>query len=124
MDKLLDGIHEFLVVVKVVEIVHLTLLDAPEALHRTVIDTSSHPGHTLLHSLFVQLGLKLLARILEATVTMEQWVRIRILFHGQIEGLKYQLVIVTLTNCKRNNVSTFQIKNCAEIWRILLDAVR
>ena len=71
MDKLLNSSHELLIGFEMVEEVHLTFQDAPEALHGTVINTSANTGHTLLHSLLVQFRLELLARVLESPVTVK-----------------------------------------------------
>ena len=81
MDELLDSSHELFVGFKSVEIVHLTFQDAPEALHRAVIDTSANPGHTLLHLLFIEFGFELLVCVLESSVTMEQRMGIRVLLN-------------------------------------------
>ena len=65
MDELLNSSHEM------VEVVHLTFQDAPEALYGPVINTSANTGHTLPHSLLVQFLLELLARVLESPVTVK-----------------------------------------------------
>ena len=54
-----------------VEIIHFTLQNAPEALHRTIVNTSANTGHTLPHPLFFQHILELLARVLESPVTVK-----------------------------------------------------
>ena len=59
MDKLLNSSHELLIGFEMVEVVHLTFQDAPEALHRAIVNTSTNTGHTLLHSLLVQFRLEL-----------------------------------------------------------------
>ena len=59
-------------------IVPLPLEDAPEALHRPVVNTFAHPGHTLRHPGCGQLVLEHPGRILKAPVAVEQRVRIRI----------------------------------------------
>ena len=71
MDKLLNSSHELLIGFEMVEVVHLTFQDAPEALHGPIINTSANTGHTLRHSLLVQFRLELLARVLESPVTVK-----------------------------------------------------
>ena len=115
VDKLFNSSHQLLVDIKAIEIIHPTLQDTPEAFHRAVVDTSSHSGHALCHSLLVQLRTKLPAGILESPVTVEQRVCIRILLRRQIESLKYQLVVVALANGKGDDVSALQIEDCTEI---------
>lgn len=71
MDKLSYCIHKLLIGFKMGEIIHFTLQDAPEALHRAIVNTSANTGHTLLHSLLLQHILELLARVLESPVTVK-----------------------------------------------------
>ena len=47
MDKLLNCCRKLLIGFEMVEVVHLTLQDTPEALHRTIVNTSTNTGHTL-----------------------------------------------------------------------------
>ena len=115
VDKLLNRSCQLFVGIKAIEVVHLTLQNTPEALHRAVVDASAHSGHALCHPLLVQFLTKLPAGILESPVTVEQRVCIRILLHRQIKSLKYQLVVVALANGKGDDVFAFQIENCAEI---------
>ena len=86
MDELLNSTGQFLVGIKVIEIVHLTLQNTPESLHRAIINAAANSRHTLFHSLFIQFSLELLARVLESAVTMEQWVCVRIFLYCQIKG--------------------------------------
>ena len=46
-----------------------------------------------------------------------------ILLDCQIKGIKHKLVIVVHANCKGNNVSAFQVQNCAEIGLFILRAI-
>ena len=71
MDKLSYCINKLLIGFKMVEIIHFTLQDAPESLHRAIVNTSTNTGHTLLHSLLVQFRLELLTRVLESSVTVK-----------------------------------------------------
>ena len=92
IDELFNCRYEFLVSIKRIEVVHLTFQNAPEAFHRTIIDATTNTGHTLLHFLFVQFCLEQFACILESSVTMKQWMCVRILLDCQIKGIKYKLV--------------------------------
>ena len=51
-----------------VAIIPLTLQDAPEALHRAVINAVGHSGHTLCHTGLFQLVVKTSVCILEPTI--------------------------------------------------------
>ena len=71
MNELSYRIHKLFVGFKMVEVVHLAFQDAPEALHRAIVNTSANTGHTLPHSLFFQHILELLARVLKSPVTVK-----------------------------------------------------
>ena len=71
IDELFHGGYQFFISFKIVEIVHLTFQNAPEALHRAIINASTYSGHALRHSLLVQFSLEYLACILKSTVAVE-----------------------------------------------------
>ena len=71
VDELLDRCYKLLVGFKLVQIIHLALQDAPEALHGTVVDASADSRHALCHLLLVQSRSKLLACILESPITVK-----------------------------------------------------
>ena len=85
MNELTYRIHKLFIGFKMVEIIHFTLQNAPEALHRTIVNASANTRHALPHSLFFQHVLELLARVLEAPVTMKQWVCIWVLLDCQLK---------------------------------------
>ena len=68
MNELSYRIHKLFIGFKMVEIIHFTLQDAPEALHRAIVNTSANTGHTLPHSLFFQHILELPVRVLELSL--------------------------------------------------------
>ena len=84
-------------------IVPLPLEDAPEALHRPVVNTFAHPGHTLCHLGCGQLIVEHLGRILKAPVAVEQWVRIRIGSQNLIQCLVDQGAVVGVPEGKGND---------------------
>ena len=59
-------------------IIALPLEDAPEALHRPVVNTFAHPGHTLCHPGCGQLVVEHPGRILKASVAVEQGMGVRV----------------------------------------------
>ena len=77
-DVLLDHLDQLLPAGEPPAIVALPLEDAPEALHRAVIDAMRHAGHALRHSRLHELVVKCPAGILESSVTVKQWLRTRI----------------------------------------------
>ena len=113
VNELVDRCHKLFVGLKVVQIIHLALQDAPEAFRRTVVNTSADSGHALRHFLFVQPRLKLPARVLKPSVTMEQRMRVRILFDRQVKCIENKLVVIMLANGEGDNISAFQVQNSA-----------
>ena len=53
--------------------------------------------------------------VLETTVTVEQWMCIRIGFHCGLECVKHNRVVVVVTNNIRNDTSVVQIEDCVQI---------
>lgn len=52
--------------------------------------------------------------VLETTVTVEQWVRVRIGPYCFLESVKYQWIVVAVTNHIGDNTAVIQIKNMLE----------
>ena len=96
-------------------IIAFPLEDAPEPLHRTVINTLAHPGHALGHASRRQLIVKNLGRILETSVAVKQRMCVWILRHGPVKHLIDQSVVVGIPDGGRNNPAVAQIKDSAEI---------
>ena len=71
MDIGLNHLHKLVLAGKPSAIIAFLLQNAPEALHRAIVNTSANAGHTLPHSLFFQHILELLARVLESPVTVK-----------------------------------------------------
>ena len=59
-------------------IIALPLEDAPEALHRPVVNTFAHPGHTLCHPGCGQLVVEHPSGVLKAPVAVEERVCIQV----------------------------------------------
>ena len=68
--------------------------DAPEALHRAVIDAMRHTGHTLRHSRLHELVVESAVGVLASSVTMEQRMRVRCSLYSLIKSLENQRIIV------------------------------
>lgn len=64
----LDG---FLLAGEPPAIVTLALQDAPKFLHRAIVNTVGHTGHTLRHSGLLKFMVECPAGVLKAPVTME-----------------------------------------------------
>lgn len=53
--------------------------------------------------------------VLKTTVTVEQWMYIRIGFHCSLECVKHNRIVVVVTNNIRNDTSVVQIEDGAQI---------
>ena len=71
MDILGDHLDELLFTGKTPAIISLSFQNAPEALHRAIVNAVGHAGHALCHTGLQQLVVKGPAGILEPSVTVE-----------------------------------------------------
>lgn len=79
-------------------IIALTLEDAPEALHWAIVNAMGYARHTLHHFVLLQHLVEFAVGVLETTVTVEQWVRVRIGPYCFLESVKYQWIVVAVTD--------------------------
>ena len=100
---------------KSVSVIALSLQDPPEAFHRAIVDTASNTGHTLCHSCIQKLLVEGSAGVLESSVTVEQWVRIRIFQNSLIQRIENEFVVVSVPNNVADDSSVTQIKNRTQI---------
>ena len=71
--------------------------DAPEALHRAVVNAMRHAGHTLRHARLHKLVVEGTVGVLKTSVAVEQRMRVRIGLRSLVEGFENQWVIVVFT---------------------------
>lgn len=114
-DVICDHLDQFMFACKTLSIITLALQDAPEPLHRSVVDALSHAGHTLRHSCLLQLVMESSARILETAIGMEDGVSIGVGLYGLVKGLKNKRMIVAVSNNEGNNATVIQVQNSAQI---------
>ena len=100
---------------KSVSVIALSLQDSPEALHWAIVNAASNTGHTLCHSSIQQFFVESSAGVLESSVTVEQWVCIRIFQNGLIQCIENQIVVVPVTNYVADDSPVTQIKNRTQI---------
>ena len=91
---LLDHLDKLVLAGKPSAVIAFPLQNAPEALHRAVINTMRHAGHTLRHSHLHELVVESAVGVLESSVTMEQGMRVRIGFYSLIKGLENQRIVI------------------------------
>ena len=94
---LLDHLDKLVLTGETPAVIAFPLQNTPEALHRTVINTMRHTGHTLRHSRLYELVVESAVGVLETSVAMKQGMRIRIGLNSLINGLENQRVIVAFT---------------------------
>ena len=114
-DVILNHLNEFFTARKPSAVVPLPLEDSPEALHRAIIDALGHSGHALFHICFLQFVVERPVGILEASVAVEQGMRIGIGLDSGIQCIEYKRIIIPVTNDVSNNPSVIQIQNCTEV---------
>ena len=114
-DVVLNHLNKILARGKSSAVIPFSFKNPPESLHRSVVDTFCHSGHTLLHLCLLQLIVKRPVCILESSVAVEQWMCVRIGFNGRIQSVKYQRIIVAVTDDIRNDSAVIQIEDCAEV---------
>ena len=86
-----------------VPVVTFSFEDAPEAFHRAIVNAATHTRHTLRHASIQQFFVKSSAGILVSSVTVEQWVRIRIFQNCFVKGVKDQIVVVAVAETVTDN---------------------
>ncbi len=115
MDIGLNHLHKLVLAGKPSAVIVFLLQNAPEALHRAVINAMRYAGHTLRHSRLHELVVESAVGVLESSVTMEQGMRVRIGFHSLIKGLENQRIVIAFTECVGHNASVTEIQNGAQI---------
>ncbi len=98
MDVALNHVNQLLLAHEPPTVVALALQNAPEALHRSIVDAVRHAGHTLRHTCLFKLVVEDPVSILVASVAVEQRMRVGIGFQGLVEGFEHQRIVVTLTD--------------------------
>ena len=100
---------------KSMSVIALSLQDSPESFHWAIVNAASNTGHTLRHSGIQQFLVEDSAGVLESSVTVEQWMCIRIFPNSFIKRIKNQLVVVPVTNNAADDSPVTQIENRAQI---------
>ena len=115
MDIVLDRLNKLPLTGEPSAVIAFPLQNAPEALHRAVVNAMRHTGHTLRHSRLHELVVESAVGVLEPSVAMKQGMRIRIGLNSLIKGLENQRVIVAFTEYIGHNTPVTEIQNGAQI---------
>ena len=117
----MDHMDQLILASKSSAVISLSLQDAPEALHRAVVNAVGHTGHTLGHPSLLQLVVNGAVSILESPVTVEQWMGVWIGLYRLITGLEYQRIIIPTYHIG-HNAPVIEIQNGTQVDLVDIDA--
>ena len=106
---LLDHLDKLVLAGKPSAVIAFPLQNAPEALHRTVVNTMRHTGHTLRHACLYELVVESAVGVLEPSVAMKQGLCVRIGLHRFVEGFENQRIIVAFAEYIGHNTPVTKI---------------
>ena len=115
MDIGLNHLHKLPLAGKPSAVIAFPLQNAPEALHRTVVNTMRHTGHTLRHARLYELVVESAVGVLEPSVAVEQRLCVRIGLHRFVEGFENQRIIVAFAEYIGHNTPVTEIQNGAQV---------
>jgi len=107
---------------KAYSVISFSLQDTPESFHWTVVNAFGNPGHTLGHAGFSQHMVECSVRILETSVAVAQWMRVRVCGNCCPECVKHQRIVIGISDHIADNSSVIQIQNGTEIYLLYLNA--
>ena len=109
MDIVLDRLNKLPLTGEPSAVIAFPLQNAPEALHRTVINAMRHAGHALRHPCLHELVAESAVGVLETSVAVEQRMRVRRSLHSLIKSLENQRIVVVLTEHVRHNTPVAKV---------------
>lgn len=110
-----NHLHELCPVGELVAVVAFPFQDAPEALHRAIVEAVGHAGHALLHPCGSKFLVENSGCILKSSVTVEQRVSIWLGGNSGIKGVKNELVVVVIANDESDNSPIAEVQNSAKV---------
>ena len=124
MDIGLNHLDKFTFAGKLSAVIAFPLQNAPEALHRAVIDAMRHAGHALRHACLHELVVESAVGVLESSVTMEQGMRVRIGFHSLIKGLENQRIVIAFAEHIGHDAPVAKVEDGAQIEFLYLHTLK
>ena len=115
LDVVFNRLNQRFSVRKFSAVVAFSLEDAPESFHRTVVNALADSRHTLDHSGSRQLRMEDITCVLKAAVAVEDWVSAWVCRNCQIKGIKYEGIVVPVSNHIGNNAPVTKIQNRTQI---------
>lgn len=106
---LLDLLDKLVLAGKPSAVIAFPFQDAPEALHRAVINAMRHAGHTLRHARLHKLVVEGTVGVLKPSVAMKQGLCVRIGLHRFVEGFENQRIIVAFAEYIGHNTPVTKI---------------
>ena len=98
VDITLDHADQLLLARETLAVIPLALQNAPETLHRTIVNAVRYAGHTLRHARLLELVVEGTVCVLEAPVAVEQRMRVGIGLDSLIKRLEHQRIVVPLSD--------------------------
>lgn len=121
-DIALNHVHQIFPTGEAFDIVAFSFEDTPKALHRAIIDAFAYAGHTLRHFCCNQSVMEDLRCVLETSITVKNWMCIRILLYGYVKSPVDKRTVVVVTDNRRNNPPIAQIKGRTEIYLVYFNS--
>ena len=121
---LLDHLNKLVLADEPSAVIAFPFQDAPEALHRAVINAMRHAGHTLRHPSLHKLVVEGTVGVLEPSVTMEQRMRVRIGFHSLIKGLENQRIVIAFAEHIGHDAPIAKVEDGAQIEFLYLHTLK
>lgn len=122
-DITLNHLDELLLAGKTSAIIAFPLQNAPKSLHRAIVNTVRHTGHTLCHPSLLKFVVKSSAGVLESSVAVKQGVDIWIRFNRLVKGFIHKWVVIMFTECIGHNTPVTEIQDCAQIELVYHDSL-
>ena len=109
MDIVLNCLNNLPLTCEPSAIIAFPLQNAPEALHRIVINAMCHARHTLRHACLHELVVEGTVGVLKPSVAVEQRIRDQIGLHSLVKSLENQRIIVAFALNFVTSVSHFSL---------------
>ena len=97
--------------------------NAPEALHRAIINAVGNAGHTLRHSGLYKFVVEGTVGILKSSVAVKQGMCVRIGLNRLVEGFENQRIVVALTKHIGHDAPVTEIQNGTQIEFVYLSSL-
>ena len=120
---LLDHLDELVLAGETPAIIAFPLQNAPEALHRAIINAVGNAGHTLRHSGLYKFVVEGTVGILKSSVAVKQGMCVRIGLNCLVEGFENQRIVVALTKHIGHDAPVTEIQNGTQIEFVYLSSL-